>query len=66
MEEYKIIKTESVPIREVFSNEERDFTPWLEKNLDFLKLGLKPFEKESRVYGKLRMIYLLNHLKWEK
>ncbi len=59
MEEYKIIKTESVPIREVFPNEEKNFTPWLEKNLDLLKMGLKPYERESIVYDKLRIDLLV-------
>lgn len=55
IEEHKIVKTESVPIREVMPNEERDFTPWLEKNLHLLKMGLEPDERERIVYGHLEI-----------
>lgn len=66
MEEPIIIKTKSVSIREVFQNEERDFTPWLEENLDLLKMGLKPYERESIVYDRLRIDLLVESLEMGK
>lgn len=59
MEEHKIVETESVSIREVKPNEERNFTPWLEENLHLLKMGLEPYERESIVYDKLRIDLLV-------
>ncbi len=45
-------RLEPVPIREVWKKEEKDFTPWLERNIDILaeKLGieLSPVEREKK------------------
>lgn len=42
-----------VPLREIWSHEARDFTRWLEKNLDYLGeaigLTLEPIERESAI-----------------
>lgn len=57
--EPKIVKTKSVPIREVFPNEEKHFTPWLEKNLHLLEMGLEPDEREKIVYGRLEIDLLV-------
>lgn len=64
-EEYKILETRLVPISEVKENEERDFTPWLEKNIHCLDMNLEPIERESKVYEKLRVDLLAETLKKE-
>ncbi len=37
-------KLESVPLRDIWKKEARDFSPWLERNIDTLseRLGLSP------------------------
>ena len=49
-------KLERVPVREIWPDEERDFTPWLEKNLDILgdelKLELIPVTTEAKANGR--------------
>ncbi len=57
--EYNIVETKLVPIREVFSNEEKEFTPWLENHLHLLKMGLQPYEREKSVFGRLEMDLLV-------
>jgi len=54
-----VSRLEQVPVRLVWKKEERDFTPWLEKNIDVLseKIGveLSNPEKEKRA-GTFRSI----------
>mgnify|MGYP000120728751 CR=1 FL=1 len=46
-------RLQKVPVREVWKNEEKDFTPWLEENLDILGdsigFNLSIIEREKRV-----------------
>ena len=53
MKEIELGRIEEVPLREVFADEARDFTPWLAKNLDLLgealNLDLTLTEREGSV-----------------
>lgn len=48
-----ISKIKKVPLRELWQDEARDFTSWLEKNIDYLNeqvgLGITIVEREKRV-----------------
>lgn len=48
-----VSKLKRVPIRSVWKNEEKDFTPWLQENLDVLGevlgMDLSPVEREAAV-----------------
>lgn len=52
-DEMRVSRLRSVPIRDVWGNEEKHFTPWLEKNIDILEetlgLGLSVVEREKDV-----------------
>ena len=54
----RVSRLDSVPIREVWPKEEKDFTPWLEKNLDLLgdvlSLSLVSNKREVKVGRRFR------------
>jgi len=49
----RISRLEKVPIRDVWRNEEKDFTPWLRDNIDLLSdilgIELSVIEREAKV-----------------
>jgi len=49
----RVSRLEKVPIRNVWHNEEKDFTPWLKENIDLLSeilgIELSVIEREEKV-----------------
>ena len=50
-----VSRLKRVPVRHVWRNEERDFTPWLKDNIDILAealgMELSVVEREAKVGG---------------
>jgi len=55
----RVSRLKKIPIRNVWHNEEKDFTPWLKENIDLLSealgIDLSVIEREARVGERFEM-----------